>query len=96
MVSEFSLGVRQKRLLREALHRWDLRMDGFHTGGETLTTAWTGLGSASEYAPVAKAGLMECATELNPGFPTWWRLTEKGLLALVFLGWIEGDNNGAG
>ena len=91
MVSEYSLGVRQKQLLREALRRW--KMFGAKTSDASITTAWTGLGSASQYAPVVKAGYMECATTLNPNCITWWRLTEKGVLALIFLGWIEGDDS---
>lgn len=60
-------------LLREAARRSQM----FHRG-EPLTEAWTGLGSATLYKPVVNAGLMECATTLNPGYSTWWRLTEKG------------------
>lgn len=98
MVSDFVLGVRQKRLLREAARRWKLHgaaRDG-RFGGREMTTAWTGLGSATEYAPVVRAGYMECATSLNPNCITWWRLTEKGVLALIVLGWLEGDNDEAG
>ncbi len=88
-MSEFyPLGVRQKALLREAARRWE---NFGRLGGSSMTEAWTGLGSATEYAPVVKAGLMECATQLNPNCITWWRLTEKGVMALIFLGWIEGD-----
>ncbi len=65
-------------LLKEALRRWNMGTKGQRTGGETLTTAWTGLGSATQYKPAVDAGLMECATQLNPGYLTWWRLTEKG------------------
>ncbi len=90
------MGVRQKALLREALRRWKLHGERRNCGGQTITTTWTGLGSASDYAPVVKAGLMECATTLHPGGITWWRLTEKGVLAIIVLGWIEGDGNGAG
>ncbi len=92
-MSDFVLGVRQKRLLREAMRRYKLRNPGNHTGGQTLTTAWTGLGSATEYAAVVNAGYMEPATSLNPGSLVWWRLTEKGVLAIIFLGWIEGDDS---
>ena len=90
MVSEFyPLGVRQKALLREALRRWEMHNVGRRD--RVITEAWTGLGSATQYAPVVNAGLMECATQLNPNCITWWRLTEKGVMALIFLGWMEGD-----
>ena len=93
-MNDFVLGVRQKRLLREAARRWKLTSYG--TNQRKLTEAWTGLGSATEYAPVVRAGYMECATSLNPNCITWWRLTEKGVLALIVLGWLEGDNDEAG
>lgn len=78
--------VSKNLLLREALRRWRLRPAGEHTGGQTLTTAWTGLGSATQYKPATDAGLMECATKLNPGYLTWWRLTEAG--AAIVGQWI--------
>ena len=80
---------RIRSLLREALRRWQLRPPGQHTGGQTITIAWTGLGSATQYAPAVEAGYMECATNLNPGHSTWWRLTEDGAAAMVVLGWLD-------
>jgi len=65
-------------LLREAIRRWRMSPDGEHTGGQTLTTAWTGLGCATEYATVLEAGWMTYATRPNPGHLTWFRLTEAG------------------
>ena len=76
------LGVRQKALLQEAARRYTK----FHQG-ESLLEAWTGLGSATEYATAAKAGLMEIATNPNPGYITWWRLTTKG--AAIVEQWIS-------
>ncbi len=81
------LTPRREALLREALRRWRMRPKGDHTGGETLTTAWTGLGSATPYKPATDAGLMECATQLNPGHSTWWRLTDAG--AVIVRGWLS-------
>ncbi len=77
-------------LITEALRRWRLRSDGDHTGGQALTTAWTGLGSATTYKPAVDAGLMECATSPNPGYMTWWRLTEAGAKAVQALIDAEG------
>ena len=72
---------RQRGLLREALRRYTR----FHKG-ELLEQAWTGLGSATEYAPVVNAGYMTVATSPNPGYTTWWRLTERG--ASIVLAWL--------
>jgi len=83
------LGCRQLNLLLEALRRFTRFVDseGRRTGGDELTRAWTGLGSASAYAPVVNAGLMTVATSPNPRYSTWWRLTEKG--AKVVQHWID-------
>jgi hypothetical protein len=53
------------------------RYSRFHFGCP-LTKAWTGLGSATAYREAVQAGLMEIATQPNPGYMTWWRLTERG------------------
>jgi len=87
----FAVTKKQAALLREAKRRWELHGVGQHTGGQTLTTAWTGFGSASIYEPVVAAGLMEHCHPPNPGHTCWWRLTEKGVLAMIILGWLEGD-----
>jgi hypothetical protein len=86
-MSHISYYVTKDQLLKEALRRWRQRSPGDHTGGQTLTTAWTGLGSATQYKPAVNAGLMECATQLNPGYLTWWRLTEKG--AAIVQKWLN-------
>lgn len=78
------LGRRQLDLLLEALRRYT--RFGIRDK-ESLTGAWTGLGSMSTYAPCLNAGLMVCATSPNPGYSTWWRLTEKG--ARIVQAWLE-------
>ena len=76
------LGRRQRAILREALRRYCR----FHKG-RTLTRGWTGLGTATDYAPVVRGGYMEVATGLNPGYDTWWRLTAKG--AAIVQEWLD-------
>ena len=76
------LGTTQLELLLEALRRYTR----FHQG-EVLTEAWTGSGSYSEYRPCLKAGLMDYAVEPNPGYSTWWKLTDKG--AVVVQSWLD-------
>ena len=78
------ISKRQTGLLLEASRRWLQADDVDRSRG--LTSAWTGLGSASGYRPATDAGLMTCATVLNPGHATWWRLTDKG--AEIVRGWI--------
>ena len=75
------LGKNQYLLLREALRRYTR----FHRD-EPLLSAWTGLGSATEYAPVVDSSYMELATQPNPRYQTWWRLTERG--ANIVLAWL--------
>jgi len=78
------LGINQRWLLKEALRRYTR----FHQAeGKALTGAWTGLGTATEYAPVVQAGYMTVATSPNPGYMTWWRLTDKG--AEIVQGWLD-------
>lgn len=69
------LGRHQLDRLLEALRRYS-RFG--KPEGKSLTEAWTGLGSVSEYASCLNSGLMTYATSPNPGYTTWWRLTEKG------------------
>lgn len=88
MKGEFAVTKAQAKLLREAWRRWKMR--SMPNPNRSLTTAWTGLGSASYYKPVLDAGLMEPVHGLDPGSTIWWRLTEKGVLAMIILGWIEG------
>ena len=76
------LGVHQKAMLLEALRRYSR----FHRD-EKLTIAWTGLGSFSQHETVYNAGLMTYATSPNPGYMTWWRLTEKG--AEIVQKWLD-------
>lgn len=94
---EFQLTMRQKSLLREAYRRWMLpRAEKTATSGvaaKCITNAWTGLGSATEYKPVLDAGLMVQAHGPHPGHCIWWKLTEKGVLAMIMLGWIEGESH---
>jgi len=69
------LGKRQELLLREALRRWSRFYKNEH---RSLTEAWTGLGTATEYAPAVKGGYMELVDKPTPGYQTWWKLTAKG------------------
>ncbi len=79
------LTKRKHWLLCEALRRYcrfhlqDLR--------RPLIDAWTGLGSYTQYKPALDSGLMIYATSPNPGYTTWWRLTEKG--AKIVQGWLD-------
>lgn len=78
------LTAQQRRLLTEALRRWQ---QFNHTGGNTLTTAWTGLGYASDYKPVVDAGLMEFIGKYEKRCMGWLRLTEAG--AAIVQQWID-------
>lgn len=71
-------------LLLEATRRW-LNADP-HERAKGIEDAWTGLGSATDYAPAVRAGLMTVATEPNPGYRTWWKLTPQG--AAIAMSWI--------
>ena len=84
MIASKALTRKQHTLLVEALRR-HTRFN-LHDLREPLDRARTGLGSATTYAPAVKAGLMECATTLNPRYSTWWRLTPKG--AAIVQGWL--------
>lgn len=75
-------GSRAHWLLREALRRYTMFGEG-----KPLILAWTGLGSATQYEPAVRLGLMEYATRPNPGYATWWRLTIKG--AQIVQDWID-------
>ena len=68
-----------RRHTRFNLHGTDLR--------KPLTEAWTGLGSYSEYRTVLDAGLMTYATRPNPGYITWWKLTESGAKIVQY--WLD-------
>ena len=76
------LGTRQEAILREACRRY-LR---FHRGSP-LTKVWTGLGTATEYAPAVKGGYMARIHDPNRRYLCWWRLTEKG--AAIVQEWID-------
>lgn len=68
-----------RRALEEAARRWKLRRNGDHSGGQTLETAWTGLGNRTAYGEAIEAGYMEWACG-EPAFRCmgWLRLTAKG------------------
>ena len=73
--------------MMEALRRYirfSMRGDG-----EDLRTRWTGLGYASEYAPVVNAGWMEWVSGSPPAkrCMQWLRLTEEG--AKIIQNWID-------
>ena len=72
-------------LLLEAARRWLTADDMERNKG--LRHAWTGLGSATNYAAATRAGLMEVATRPNPGYSTWWRLTDAG--AAIVQRWLD-------
>lgn len=69
-----ALTPKQSILLREALRRYTQ----FHAS-KKLKDVCTGLGTATEYKPVFDAGYMTYANGPNPGYLTWWKLTDKGL-----------------
>jgi hypothetical protein len=81
--TEYKLTSGEMFALTEALRR-HLRFHDHATGGTSITKHWTGLGSATQYKAAVSAGLMECATELNPRYTTWWRLTEKGARIVAY------------
>lgn len=76
------LGRRQTYILREAARRF-MR---FNDVDESITDMWTGLGSASAYKPVSPK-YMVVATDPNPGYTTWWKLTSAG--AEIVQNWID-------
>jgi hypothetical protein len=83
----FRIPARAFMLLEEALRRYIFyaRMrDGKKWNLHDLMYAWTGLGSATTYKPATDFGVMEVATEPNPGYGTWWRLTEAGARILLY------------
>ena len=75
-MAKLRLGKNQLSLLLEALRRYTR----FNNQNKSITEAWTGLGSASCYAPAVNGGYMQVATSPNPGYITWWKLTEKGAM----------------
>jgi hypothetical protein len=75
----------QRRILREALRRWQRLAP---PGGDTLTTAWLGLGYRSEYKPALTAGLMQyVGAPPPPRVMGWLVLTDKG--AAFLQAWID-------
>jgi hypothetical protein len=76
-----------RELLKEAQRRYlRFRRD------ESLTEAWTGLGSRATYEPVLKAGLMEWIFECPPPrIIEWLRLTESG--AEIVQDWMDKEVN---
>ena len=85
---EFQLTKRQRQLLKEAHRRWIMS-----TTRKPIREVWTGLGSATKYKPVVDAGLMESVHGPHPGNSIWWKLTEKGVLAMILLDWTEGESH---
>ena len=81
---KYKLKVREHKVLCEALRRFS--RFGYKYNNK-ITQAWTGLGCATKYNPAVDAGLMVCATTLNPGYMTWWRLTRKG--ARIVRAWLN-------
>ncbi len=61
--------------LKEALRRFEM-----FNRDKTLKDAWTGLGTATDYKLVVKAGLMEHVHGPNPRYLCWWRLTDAGVV----------------
>jgi hypothetical protein len=70
-----NLSARNRLLMREAIRRYYM----FH-GGEPLTMAWIGLGTAAFYRPAIDAGLMTFHDGRTPPKRCmgWFVLTDKG------------------
>lgn len=74
------LGRVQRNCLREAARRYC----EFHRG-ENPETAWTGLGLPSDYYPVTRTGLMVPTSQEFPRCAQWYKLTPRGVTALIQL-----------
>jgi len=72
--------------LKEARRRWFINPAGCHTGGNTLTTAWLGLGTKTEYKEALRLGFMAwaCGTP-SPRCSGWLTLTDSGAAELFSL-----------
>jgi hypothetical protein len=79
-----NLTGKQHWLLCEALRRYSKFSDYKDIA---LTSAWTGLGSATQYKPALDKDLMTYATTPNPGFMTWFKLTPLG--AQYVQAWLD-------
>ena len=75
------------RLLDEALRRWQIHPFGGHCGGETLATAWLGLGTEAEYRLGVKVDyfLPVHPGDEGRGINQWWQLTYKGAEIVAYL-----------
>lgn len=90
-MATITLKAREYRLMQEALRRYTMGGRIEQLGGDALTEAWTGLGTAAEYRPAVEAGLMEIVPgHGGPPAPRvlgWWRLTSKG--AKIVQAWLD-------
>ena len=82
------LTSREHGALIEALRRRLRFREEYARLGRTLTTQWTGLGSATAYKASVESGFMKLADDHqpNPGHIQWWQLTDKGALIVAY--WI--------
>ena len=77
------LGQQSYRCLLEAFRRLAM---GNNPTRQSVTEAWTGLGSVSEYRQAWLHGYMEPVyPPLVPRVKQWWKLTRKG--AEIVLAW---------
>ena len=80
--------VKVKRLLDEAVRRWHLQEA--NNNSTTLTAAWLGLGTKSEYLAGMKAGLFLPIHGLpQPRTNGWWQLTDVGATVVAWLLGVE-------
>jgi hypothetical protein len=83
-VIRIELKKNEYRALVEALRRW---CSFEHTGGNTLETAWTGLGTKTNYKDAIEAGLMAFAHPYSKGCMGWLVLTPLG--AKIIQKWLD-------
>ena len=55
--------------------------------GQSLTEAWTGLGTENEYRAALRGKYMELVHGKNPRYAVWLKLTPKG--AAIVQGWLD-------
>ena len=77
---DYKITSNQRRLLVEALRRWDRfgRMEN-----KPLAVAWTGLGTATDYKSVSPE-YMSSVHGHSHRHDQWWKLTEKGAAIVQF------------
>jgi hypothetical protein len=84
----YRLGKRAHGLLCEALRRFDrFTLRGPPEHRKPLREAWTGLGTATAYAPATDRHLMVRLNEPNKGYTRWFSLTDEG--ARIVQAWLD-------